>query len=261
MPGGLIPMEQLHPRLGRGGGAGLRVYCRSRTGLLADDGQRWAVLVLPGGGYRCLAPAEAEPVALGFLAAGVQAFVLEYSTLPTPWPRPLLEGAAAMAWLRGRAEEYGFRPDRVAVCGFSAGGHLAGSLCALWDHPLVTEALGLEGTAARPDRAILGYPVVHDARYLAPLGEGLELDRLARRDHPPAFLWTTGEDATVPPENTLSLAAALRAKRVPCELHLFARGPHAMGLADRESARDEAHRDAQAAAWLPLCLGWLKGED
>ena len=103
-------------------------------------------------------------------------------------------------------------------------------------------------------------------RYLQTLvrlrGRGAEVLRPDRRvgpGHPPAFLWATVGDATVPVENTLDYAHALRARQVPFELHLFQDGPHAMGLADRESARDEAHYNAHAAAWHPLCIDWLKG--
>ena len=257
-----VSLDELHPALG--GGApetGLDIYCRGRTGLLADDGARWAVLILPGGGYERIAPAEGEPVALAFLAAGVQAFVLSYSVLPALWPRQFLEGAAALAWMRANAPELGFRPDQVAVCGFSAGGHLAGCLAGGYAEPLLNERLGLTPEQVRPDAAILGYPVVHEARYLDPLG-GAEAPRPDRRvgpGHPPAFLWATVGDATVPVENTLDYAHALRARQVPFELHLFQDGPHAMGLADRESARDEAHYNAHAAAWHPLCIDWLKG--
>lgn len=255
-----VSARQFHPALGDSG-AELEVYCRERTGLLADDGARWGVLVLPGGGYARIAPAESEPVALAFLAAGVQAFVLSYSLLPQGWPQQFLEGAAALAWVRAHAGEFGIRPDRVAVCGFSAGGHLAGCLSCLWDHPILKEKLGLTPEQVRPNAAILGYPVVHESRYISPLGgaEELRLDQRVRRDHPPAFLWAAGEDATVPVENTLDYAAALRKAGVPVELHLFGRGPHAMGLADRESARDEAHYDPHAAAWHGLCVDWLKG--
>ena len=232
-----VSLEELHPALG--GGApetGLDIYCRGRTGLLADDGARWAVLILPGGGYERIAPAEGEPVALAFLAAGIQAFVLSYSVLPALWPRQFLEGAAALAWMRANAPELGFRP-------------------------LLNERLGLTPEQVRPDAAILGYPVVHEALYLEPLGgaEVLRPDRRVGPGHPPAFLWATVGDATVPVENTLDYARALRARQVPFELHLFQDGPHAMGLADRESARDEAHYNAHAAAWHPLCIDWLKG--
>ena len=255
-----VGAEELHPAL-TGSGAELEVYCRGRTGLLADDGERWGVLIFPGGGYERIAPAEREPVALAFAAAGVQAFVLSYSLLPHVWPQQFLEGAAALAWVRAHAEEFGIRPDRVAVCGFSAGGHLAGCLSCLWDHPILKEKLSLTPEQVRPNAAILGYPVINELRYISPLGgeEELRLDRRVREDHPPVFLWVTGEDATVPVENTLDYASALRKARVPVELHLFARGPHAMGLADRESARDEAHYNAHAAAWHGLCVDWLKG--
>ena len=111
-----VSLDELHPALG--GGApetGLDIYCRGRTGLLADDGARWAVLILPGGGYERIAPAEGEPVALAFVAAGIQAFVLSYSVLPALWPRQFLEGAAALAWMRANALELGFRPAAVLV--------------------------------------------------------------------------------------------------------------------------------------------------
>ena len=158
-----VSLEELHPALG--GGApetGLDIYCRGRTGLLADDGARWAVLILPGGGYERIAPAEGEPVALAFLAAGIQAFVLSYSVLPALWPRQFLEGAAALAWMRANAPELGFRPDQVAVCGFSAGGHLAGCLAGGYAEPLLNERLGLTPEQVRliseyADEVILSY--------------------------------------------------------------------------------------------------------
>lgn len=242
----------------------LRCYARGRTGLLADDGNRWAVLILPGGAYRRIAPAESEPVALAFVAAGVQAFVLDYSVLPARWPRQFLEAASAMAFLRKRAERFGFSPDALAVCGFSAGGHLAGCLANLWRHPVIEARLGLSPHQVRPDAAILGYPVIHHGETVrAVAGEepdgALYLERSVTGRNPPTFLWATGADASVPAENTLDYAAALRRAGVPLELHLFSDGPHAMGLADRESARDEAHCNPHAANWFPLCAQWLKG--
>ena len=121
--------------------------------------------------------------------------------------------------------------------------------------------LGLAPAQVRPDASILCYPVVNEGRYLSPLGGGeeLRLDRRVRPDHPPAFLWATAGDATVPVDNTLDYTRALRKNGVPFELHIFQDGPHAMGLADRESARDEAHYNAHAAAWHGLCVDWLKG--
>ena len=200
-------------------------------------------------------------MALAFLAAGIQAFVLSYSVLPALWPRQFLEGAAALAWMRANAPELGFRPDRVAVCGFSAGGHLAGCLAGGYAEPLLNERLGLTPEQVRPDAAILGYPVVHEARYLDPLGgaEVLRPDRRVVQATRPPFSgprWGT-------PRCRWKIPWTMP---TPCgrgrcfELHLFQDGPHAMGLADRESARDGAHYNAHAAAWHPLCIDWLKGK-
>ena len=85
----------------------LTAYARPATRAKADNGERWAVLVLPGGGYKMLAPSEGEPIALAFLAHGMQAFVLKYSIAPARWPQQLLEAAAAVAFIRQHAEQYG----------------------------------------------------------------------------------------------------------------------------------------------------------
>lgn len=269
-----IAVEELHPALGAGAepGACLRVYARSAQGLMADDGKRWAVIVCPGGGYHMLAATEGEPVALAFLAAGVQAFVLDYSVAPGRWPQSFLELAAGVAWVRGHAAQFGVAPDRIAVCGFSAGGHLAGSLANLWGQPLLGERLGLTPEQARPDAAALCYPVItaqgpfaHSGCFAQLLGEGapvppeLSLEESVTPANPPAFLWATVTDDTVPVENTIAYAATLRAAGVPFELHLYGSGPHAMGLATPQSAWSPEYANPHAASWHGLCVEWLKG--
>lgn len=251
-------------------GALLSVYARPQEGFLAEKGGRWGVIVLPGGGYGLTAKSEGEPVALAFLGAGVQAFLLEYSVAPVRYPQALLETAAAISWLRANAERYGVDPRRIAVCGFSAGGHLAGCAANLWGSPAVTKALGFTGEEGRPDAAILCYPVVTMGRFGSDMtranlfGEGetageTSLEKSVTRRNPPAFLWATYTDGSVPVENTLMYAAALREQGVPFEVHIFNKGPHAMGLATGESAWQADHTDERAAAWHPLCVDWLKG--
>ena len=267
-----IPLSEVHELLpeGKTPHTRLRVYARPKRGLLADEG-RWAVILCPGGGYGLTAPAEGEPVALAFLAAGVQAFVLDYSVAPDRWPQAFLETAAAVAWVRAHAEEYGIAPDQIAVCGFSAGGHLAGCAASLWNHPILEQRLGLTPEEARPDAAILCYPVIladgpyaSRASFLNLLGEGnaapeeLSIEKAVSPEHPRTFLWATVHDSTVPVENTMAYAAALRANRVPFELHLYADGPHAMGLATEESAWKSEYVNPHAASWHSLCVEWLK---
>lgn len=262
----IIPAAEFAPAL-TGSAATLKTYARPCEGFLAEGSGRWGVIVLPGGGYGVTAKSEGEPVALAFLGAGVQAFLLEYSVAPARWPQQLLETAAAIAWLRENAEKYGVAPDRIAVCGFSAGGHLAGCAANLWDHPSI-HAMGLTGGQARPDAAVLCYPVITMGEFgsdmtranlfgdAAPAAE-TSLEHSVTAENPPTFLWATYTDGSVPVENTLLYANALRAHGVPFELHIFSKGPHAMGLATGESAWQTDHTDAHAAGWFGLCVEWL----
>lgn len=252
-----------------GSGAILKTYARPSEEFLAEEGGRWGVIILPGGGYQVNAKSEGEPIALAFLGAGVQAFLLEYSVAPARWPQALLETAAAIAWLRANAQRYGIAPDKIAVCGFSAGGHLAGCAANLWNSPVIRERLGVTGEQARPDAAILCYPVITMGQFGSTMtrsnlfgeeavAEETSLENSVTGRNPPAFLWTTYTDGSVPMENSLLYASALRANQVPFELHVFDRGPHAMGLATGESAWQEDHTDARASTWHLLCVSWLK---
>lgn len=265
----MIPAARFAPGLSDSG-AKLTTYVRPREGFLAEEGGRWGVIVLPGGGYQVNAKSEGEPVALAFLNAGVQAFLLEYSVAPVRWPQQLLETAAAIAWLRGHAGEYGVAPDKIAVCGFSAGGHLAGCAANLWQHSEIRSKLGIVDEQARPDAAILCYPVITMGEFGSSMtrgnlfGEGriapeTSLESSVTGQNPPTFLWATYTDSSVPVENSLMYVNALREKNVPFELHIFGKGPHAMGLATGESAWQADHTDTQAANWHNLCVNWLKG--
>lgn len=265
-----LTAAQFAPSLPGDSAAVLKTYARPREEFLAEEGGRWGVLVLPGGGYQVNAKSEGEPVALAFLGAGVQAFLLEYSVAPARWPQALLETAAAIAWLRANAQRYGIAPDKIAVCGFSAGGHLAGCAANLWDRPVVREQLGVTGEQARPDAAILCYPVITMGQFGStmtrsnlfgegPVAEEAFLENSVTDRNPPTFLWTTYTDGSVPMENSLIYASALRGHRVPFELHIFDQGPHAMGLATGESAWQADHTNTRAATWHGLCVSWLKG--
>ena len=247
----------------------LKTYARPQEGFLAEAGGRWGVIVLPGGGYQVNAKSEGEPTALAFLNAGVQAFLLEYSVAPVRWPQQLLEVASAVAWLRANAAKYGVDSHKIAVCGFSAGGHLAGCVANLWGHDVVKEKLGLTGEQVRPDAAILSYPVITMGEYGSVMtrgnlfGDGTVVEETSLENsvtdrNPPAFLWATYTDGSVPVENSLMYANALRAHNVPFEMHIFNKGPHAMGLATGESAWQEDHTDNRASSWHSLCVSWLK---
>jgi len=222
------------------------------------------VLVLPGGGYCNRAQHEGGPIAEKFNAAGINAFVLQYRVVPAQHPAPVADAARALRIIRGGAKRWNLDPDKIAICGFSAGGHLAGSLGVHFDKPFCAPQAFEAPVSSRPDALILCYPVIssgefaHRGSFVNLLGEdapddALELMALERNvtaQTPPTFLWHTASDTCVPVENSLLFASALNAKKVPFELHVYPEGNHGLGLAEQQP---------HVATWAELCSEWLIG--
>lgn len=204
--------------------------------------RRPAVLILPGGAYRWCSEREAEPIALRFAARGYVPFVLYYSCAPLAFPVSLREAALAMRYIRENAGRLDIDPHMTAAMGFSAGGHLCGTLGTLYDAPEVAD-LG-PADLIRPDVLALCYPVAvswgrtHEESFEnisggdAALRERLSLEKLVRPDMPPVFLWHTRSDEAVPCRNSLVLAQALEEKGVDFALHVYRRGQHGLSTAD-----------------------------
>ncbi|MEV6171628.1 prolyl oligopeptidase family serine peptidase [Streptomyces sp. NPDC051954] len=203
------------------------------------------LIVLPGGGYSAHSAHEAEPV-VGWLAGlGLSASVFRYP-LNERHPAPLL---ALRSEIRRRREQ---GAERIGVVGFSAGGHLAG-LAALAPSGDPRESVqfavlgyaitSMETETYRPSRIILlGEDASPDLR------RSTSLDSLVSEASPPFFLWHTAEDIYVPPEHTYRLAAALAAYDVPHTVHVFAHGPHSLGLAQGAG---------EAATWTGFAASWI----
>src|SRR5580658_657852 len=204
------------------------------------------MIVLPGGGYAAHAPHEAEPVASWLGEIGVQASVFRYP-LNVRHPAPLDALRAEI----GRRRAGG--AQRIGLMGFSAGGHLAG--------------LGALAPGAAPEEtvqfAVLGYAITsmetetYQPARLILLGEdasprlrrSTSLDSLVTPEAPPFFVWHTAEDPYVDAEHTYRFASALAASHVPHAVHMFAHGPHGLGLA----------QDAgEAAVWTTLANAWIR---
>lgn len=249
----------------------LTVYCRERQLDLAKK-DRPAVLILPGGGYAMCSAREKEPVALRFLDEGYAVFVLDYA-VGVAYPAPLIEAAAAVVYIRQNAARYEADPNRLAVVGFSAGGHLAGMLATMFDAEEIKRALGGDGTSVRPDAAVLCYPVLttergftHEdtARTVSGGDERLRallsLENRVTAKSSPAFLWHTAEDDAVPVESSLRYAAACRKAGVPFELHVFEKGWHGVSLCTRDTERTEEALAAIAhlKVWTSLAFAWLE---
>ncbi len=208
---------------------------------------RPAVLIFPGGAYRHCSDREAEPIAMAFLAMGFSAFVLRYSlNTPDVFTKALSDAEEALALIHERAEEYSILPDKIAVCGFSAGGHLAAGLATLG--------------RVRPNALILGYPCISvdvcESKVLA--APVPSLDDKVTADNPPTFLFSTCADMSVPIHSSTSFISALEKNGVPFEAHIFSEGAHGLALANPvTNQRGSAGDNPDVAKWITLCQSWL----
>ncbi len=231
--------------------------------LLPDYGKKTGcVIVLPGGGYAVRADHEGMPISKMYNEAGINSFVLNYRVSPYRYPAPLYDVQRAVRLVRARADEFNIDPEKIAVLGFSAGGHLATMAVTQYDRGLECGD-DIDKVSCRPDAGILCYAVIslgedtHQGSRDNLLGnpadpalvKSLSGEEAVRDDNPPVFMWHTAEDAAVPVENSLNMALSLRKKQIPFELHVFPYGYHGLGLAPEHP---------EVAQWAGLSVSWLK---
>lgn len=185
-------------------------------------------------------------MAMAFYAEGYSAFVLDYTTV-TKKPDavmadPMEDVQKALQWLCGHAEQYHICQTKIAMLGFSGGGHLAAA--AATHGPL------------RPDVLVLGYPgIVHsDLRAL----ECSEIIECVDADTPPAFIFSTADDKVTPPIHPLTFALALNQAGVEFELHIFDSGVHGLSLGKTLTCSGlQDNVNPVFAQWFSLCVRWL----
>ena len=214
--------------------------------LLPGDDVRGVVIVFPGGGYAMRAGHEGEPIAKAFNSEGFHAVVVEYRVKPYVYPAPQQDAYRAIRMVRANAAKWNIDPENIALCGFSAGGHLVTFSGIGYERAECLSAAGDEADnfSARPNAVIGSYPVTHldDVDGHRGSGENLLQDNYAdyknydpcnfvTEDTPPYFLWHTATDQCVPVACSLDLAKALWAKGITAELHVFPHGEHGLGLA------------------------------
>ena len=221
-----------------------------------------AVLVLPGGAYLFTSDREAEPIALAYAAQGFQTFVLRYSVgRHANGCKPLKEASDAIGLIRENAEEWHVYPDKIAVCGFSAGGHLAA-----W--------VGLKGEN-RPNAMILAYPAVEIAatpgsdnpiirallgkdQYTQKDIDELNLVNYVNENAIPMFCWHTVEDALVDVNGVIRFIAAYAKYARPFECHIFQEGEHGLALCTPVTANGRLSMvDSHAEKWFAMSVEWL----
>lgn len=226
-----------------------------------------SIIICPGGGYGFVSAREAEPVAQCYFAAGYNTFVLNYSVGDKAKDfYPLSQLASTIAHVRKYSNEWFAAKDKIAVCGFSAGGHLAASLGVLFNEERFLKVFGREDNI-RPDAMILVYPVI-TADEFAHVGSieqvsgsaagsaeyaWFGLDKHVDAQTPPAFLCHTAEDTGVPVENSLKMAGALSKAKVPFELHVLPEGGHGMSVCTEEVGTKCDYN----GRWLDWSIQWL----
>ena len=238
---------------------------------------RPAMLVIPGGGYSQVCTArEGEPIALSYVARGFNAFVLNYRVgADNRYPNQLVDASRAIVHIRDNKDKYAIDEHRVFTVGFSAGGHLAGSLAIMHDEPEVLEALGIERTYNRPDAAILAYPVVsalvntHIGSFANLSGmqwddipldvrNKLSLEHRANADSAPLFIWHTAEDQLVPIDGSLALANRYVQLGLPTTLRLYPYGRHGIALANKITECGNPYAvQPLAESWIDESVAWL----
>ncbi len=240
--------------------------------------KRPVMIVFPGGGYAFTSRREAECIAISYYAQGFNAYVCNYTVTEEKCRKvnPLIDAANAIAYARRHAAEHNNDPDKLAVIGFSAGGHLACHIAVSCHSMEVARMAGFDSTDdIKVNAAVLGYPVIsgtnhpHDGSFVQLLGQNrteeelkaYSLENLVTPDCPPMFIWSTSADDCVPCQNALCLANALADVNVPFELHVFPYGKHGLSLANWETNPDwSLERDYDLpydARWLKWSIMWL----
>ncbi len=236
-----------------------------------QDQKRPAILLCPGGGYHMVSEREWEPIALNLLPRGYNVFVLKYSVPGHTFPTQLREVAAAMELIHSHADEWNTDAGRIAIMGFSAGGHLACHYSNSYDCPEVREMF----PESKPVQgAVLCYPVITaDPRYRhagsfrnlsghqEPTAEDEEkysLHLKVTEKTPPTFLWHTREDELVPVMNSLLYAQALADNGVPFSMHIYPCGKHGLATVDSQTCGELSEQTKLAYRWMDELYKWLE---
>ena len=208
-----------------------------------------AILVFPGGGYFMCSDREAEVVAMQYYSKGFNAFVLHYCVGKenAKYPRPLEDAEKAMETIIERAEEFCIFPDKIAVIGFSAGGHLAAELSTIGK--------------IKPRATILGYPCVLEEMCKNVLAESQpSLDDKVDENTPPTFIFAACDDTCVPIIHSLKYAEALDKNKIPFEVHIYSEGGHGFATADYMTCGYTPERlkmSMTCDSWIELSLKWV----
>lgn len=193
---------------------------------------------------------------------GFNAVVVNYTT-NSPYPKSLKDASDAIIYVREHADEWNVDSDKIFVCGFSAGAHLAGSIGIMGKKE---EAIKRDDDMNKVNGMILCYPVISSGEFahrgsfhaIGAINDELlqktSLELQVDKNTPPAFIWHTVEDNCVPMENSILLVQAMKKYNIPFELHIYPKGEHGLSLATEITGVT----NESVQSWMPLVKKWLK---
>lgn len=223
----------------------LTAYIQQVGGPFDYIAKRPGILILPGGGYQYCSDREADPAAMGFLKAGFQVFILRYSVKEHgTWPNPLEDYEQAMAFIRQNEEKWNLYKNKIAVLGFSAGGHLAGCAATM--------------AKEKPNAAILGYAVTRGQDIQNCQSTAPDVVSAVDRKTCPCFVFATRDDRVVPIENSIAFIGALAAQGISFESHIYSHGPHGFSTADTSVQYKDTLICSRAQNWVEDSVAWLR---
>ncbi len=236
-----------------------------------------AIVICPGGGYGGLASHEGQGYAEFLAGKGVACFVLKYRLGSKGYRHPVMmhDVQRAIRLVRTNAAKWAVDPARIGVMGSSAGGHLATTSVTHFDSGKADATDAVDRTSCRPDFGAICYGVIsmedgvtHGGSKnnllgkdpAADLVELLSNDKQVTKNTPPCFVWTTGEDKAVLPENSFRFVQALRKSGIAFDFHVYEKGPHGIGLSPGKNgvpAGDVHPWGKDLVFWLQQ-HGWVK---
>ena len=223
----------------------LTAYIQKVEGEFSNIKKRPAIIIMPGGAYEFCADREADPIAFVYLKAGFQVFILRYSVAAhKEWSNPLDDYEKAYELICEKSSVWAVDTEKIAVIGFSAGGHLAGSAATI--------------SKCKPKAAILGYPVLNRATTDFYSKSAPDVVSSVDENTCPCFIFASRNDRTVPVANTIEFVAALEKMGVGFECHIYSDAPHGFSVADETVNTNSLDMCSRTPNWTADSVEWLK---